>query len=99
MNQPREELIEATVFCAYHQVAHSFVYSLEENGLVELVIFEEQKYIPKAQLPQLEKIIRLHQELEINLSGVEVVIHMLHRMEQLHQTVTNLENRLRRYEG
>ncbi|OKS85379.1 chaperone modulator CbpM [Mucilaginibacter polytrichastri] len=93
-----EDLIEATVFCTYHQVEYSFIASLEEAGLVQLTFINQQYFIPNTQLLQLEKMIRLHQELDINLPGIEAIAHVLQRMEDLQQQNISLINKLRLYE-
>lgn len=98
MNKSKEELVEATIFCNYYQIEHSFISSLKESGLVEFIIVDEQTFIPHSQLQQLEKMIRLHQELEVNLNGVEVIVHLLQRMEQMEQELSSLKSKLSFYE-
>jgi hypothetical protein len=98
MNNAEEELVEATVFCNYYQIEGSFISSLQESDLVELVIIEEQTFIPHSELQKLEKIVHLHQELDVNLSGVEVIVHMLERIEQMQQEMNDLKRRLSFYE-
>jgi len=98
MNNPKEELVLATMFCQHYQIEYSFISSLEESGLVELIIVNDQQFIPSGQLQQLEKIIRLHQELDINIYGLEVIVHMLQRMEQMQQELSVLKSRLSFYE-
>jgi chaperone modulatory protein CbpM len=92
------DLIEATVFCTYHEIEYSFISLLEEHGLVSLIIVNEKYFIPTDQLQQLEKMIRLYQDLDINVAGIEVVVNVLQRMEELQQQNLNLKNRLRLYE-
>jgi len=92
------DLIEATVFCTYHEIDYSFISSLEEHGLVHLTLVNEQHFIPNDQLQQLEKMIRLHQDLDVNIAGIEVIVNVLQRMEDLQQQNLNLKNRLRLYE-
>ncbi len=91
-------LIEAAVFCTYHEIEYSFISSLEEHGLVHLILVNEQRFIPNDQLQQLEKMIRLYQDLDVNIAGIEVVVNVLQRMEELQQQNLNLKNRLRLYE-
>ncbi len=95
----KQELIEVTIFCEYHQIDYAFFSSLEESGLVEIVVIDQQKFIPHTQLYQLEKIIRLYHELDINLPGVEAIIHILQRMEQMQQEIISLKSKLRYYES
>ena len=46
----------------------------------------------------MEKISRLHDELEINVEGIEAITHLLERIENLQNEIASLENRLRLYE-
>ena len=49
-------------------------------------------------MPRMEKIIRLHYDLEINMEGIEVIKNMLDKMEALQDEVRKLQNRLNIYE-
>ena len=68
-----DQLIAIDLFCTNYNVEYSFVQSLGEAGLIDTVIIQETKYIHVPQLQKLESIIRLHDDLEINLEGIEVV--------------------------
>jgi chaperone modulatory protein CbpM len=94
-----EDLIAATDFCTFHHIEYSFIGSLEDAGLVHFVMLNDQKYIEKNQLEQLEKIIRLSQDLEIDLAGIEVIIHLLSRMEEMKEEITSLKNRIDFYQN
>lgn len=93
----KEDLIESAIFCQYHHIEPSFVDLMEESGLVEFIVINEQKFIHHSQLQQVERIIRLHQELEINISGVEAIVHLLERVEQMQFEISSLKNRLSFY--
>lgn len=93
----KNDLIEIADFCNYHDIELSFIDLMEESGLVELIVINEQKFIHHSQLQQIEKIIRLHQELEINISGVEAIVHLLQRIEQMQFEISSLRNRLSFY--
>lgn len=89
-----EDLITADDFCRFHHIEYSFIGSLEDAGLIQLVILNEEKFIEKKQLQHLEKIIRLSQDLEIDVAGIEVIIHLLSRMEQMQQEINDLKKRI-----
>ncbi len=93
-----QHLITLNDFCVYHQAEHTFVTSLHDAGLVEVTVIDKTTYIPESQLQRLERILRLHQELEINLPGIEAIFHLLDIMEQLQNDRQSLINRLRNYE-
>jgi hypothetical protein len=92
-------MIPANEFCAYHNIEISFINSLQEAGLIEITTIKETDYIPESQLNELEKIIRLYYELDINLEGIETVIHLLQRMSDMQDEIKVLKNKLRLYEG
>jgi len=93
-----KHLIAANDFCVYHQVEYTFINSLQEAGLVEVTIVDETTYIPESELQKLERMIRLHNELEINVAGIEAITHLLQRVEAMHEDMRSLKNRLRMYE-
>ena len=93
-----EELIPAKEFCIYHQVELSFISSLNERGLIEVNLEDEDLFIPVNQMPQLEKIVRFH-EMDINLEGIEVITRLLDQMEKQRMELERLINRLRLYEA
>ena len=94
----QEDLVPASEFCAYHSIELSFIQSLQEHGMIETVLEEEKIFLPVSQMARLEKIVRLHFELDISLEGIETITHLLDRMEQMQKDITRLTNRLRAYE-
>jgi len=93
-----KHLIAATDFCVYHQLEHTFITDLQEAGLVEVKIVNKTAYIPETELQKLEKIIRLHNELDINMAGIEAIIHLLQRIEDIQEEIRLLKNSLKLYE-
>ncbi len=93
-----QEFIPLNVLCSQYGVEMSFVSSLQQFGLIEIVTVNEAECIPVNQLKETEKLIRLHDELEINLQGIDVVSHMLHRMQEMQNEILMLQNRLLLYE-
>lgn len=93
-----EELISLNAFCTQHNIEVSFVIQLQQSGLIQTQVREKSIFIPAGTLPTLEKIIRLHYELDINLEGVETILHMLDRMDAMRSQMIALQNRLRQYE-
>lgn len=91
-------LIAAQEFCTYHHVEYTFINSLSEAGLIEVQVIDQGTYIPETELQKLERMARLHTELEINLAGIEAITHLLQRMESIQEETRSLRNRLRRYE-
>ncbi|RYD88394.1 MAG: MerR family transcriptional regulator [Sphingobacteriales bacterium] len=94
-----ENLIAASKFCNYHRIEYTFISSLHEAGLIEITVIEQETFIPEHQLQRLEKMINLHQELEINIAGIEAITHLLERIEGMQQEMLKLKNKLNIYEN
>jgi hypothetical protein len=94
-----EQFISIEVFCRHEQVDSSFVHSLHERGLIEIVVQREEQYITSDQLPRLERLARMHYDLDINLEGIEAISHLLERVERMQHDLRALQERLHLYEG
>lgn len=93
-----EELIPAQEFCRNHNLEVSFIYSLQQYGLLEIRIVNESPYFPESQLPEVEKIVRMYSDLGINLEGIDAITHLLHRLDQMQAEIMALRNRLTLFE-
>ncbi len=94
----REELVDAQEFCLYNKVEFSFINALSEYGLIEITNIGEQPFLESSKLQLLEKMIRLHYDLQINLEGLDAINCLLERVESLQQEVNFLRSRLRAFE-
>ena len=95
--EPKEYILIAD-FCECHNVQYSFINSLNEFGLLEIQVIEENEYIDPEQVRELERMMRLHYDLEINLQGIDAIRNLLNRVSDLQDEVRILRNRLSRYE-
>lgn len=92
------ERISVHSFCIYHEVEQSFIDALSDSGLVILIVESGEKYIDADQLGTLEKLVRLHHDLNINQEGVEAIAHLLGKIEVMQHEILALKNRLYFYE-
>jgi chaperone modulatory protein CbpM len=90
----KKQLIATTDICMYHDVEYTFITSLSEAGLLKLSVVNKTTYIPESELLRLEKMIRMHRELEINIAGIEAITHLLDRIEQMQEQMRVLKNRV-----
>ena len=88
----REDLIPAQDFCIYHNIEYSFISSLEDSGLITVTSVEQSSYIPAEELQKLEKFVRLHYDLDINIEGIETINHLLEKIEQMQKEILQLRN-------
>lgn len=94
-----KNLIPVTVFCNRHNIDYSFINSLKEYGLIEVVSTQQQTFVYEEELPRLEQIVLFNKELEINLEGVEVIMRLLKRVDEIQEEMNTLRNRLGFYES
>jgi len=93
-----ENLITVDQFCSHYNIEFTFIDSLHEFGLVQITEIEETRYIYLEQVNELERMIRLHYDLDINIEGIDAISHMLRRVDQLQDELRLVKNRLRLYE-
>lgn len=94
-----QQLIPATDFCVHYNIEVSFLHTLEDYGLLQVTTQNEALYIDADDLNNVEKILHLHQDLDINLEGIDAIMQLLNRLEQTQQELLALRNRLRLYEA
>ncbi len=93
-----DEIISIETFCSYYKVERTFVENLESYGLISISYVENEQYLLKEELAELEKFSRLYYELEINVPGIDALKHMLEKIKELQQEAELLRARLRIYE-
>lgn len=94
-----KHFIPTATLCSHYNIEIAFVEALDKMGLIQIKMLEEAHYIHQDQLGDLEKIIRLHKELNINLEGIDVVFNLLKKEQELRNELTLLRNKLRLYEN
>jgi hypothetical protein len=68
----KENMIPANDFCMHYGVDESFIVSLSEAGIIELITLEETPYLQIDHLYEIEKLVHLHTDLGINSAGIKV---------------------------
>ena len=94
-----ENLIPIPQLCSHYELDMSFFVNLSEIGLLQITTVETTSYIDLDSIQKIEKMIHLHQDLEVNIEGIDVVFNLLQKMDSLQNEVTALKNRLRLYEN
>lgn len=94
-----DKLITIETLCAHYHINPTFVTELHEVGLIETIQIQDEQFIDTVHLVRIERIIRLHQDLEINLEGIEVIDRLLARLDLMHKQIISLENKLQRFES
>jgi hypothetical protein len=89
-----EDLIPAKDFCLYHNIEYSFISSLQNSGLINVTSVKRSTFIHIDDIRKLEKFVRLHYELDINLEGIETINHLLEKIEDMQQEIVRLKNKI-----
>lgn len=70
--------------------------AIETEGLIALEIVRGEKVIRNDQIERLEMILRLRDDLNINLAGIDVILDMRERMLQMRREVEQILEFLRK---
>ena len=88
-------LISAIDFCKSQEITVSFIEVLSEYELLETTTVEHVIFFPERQLPEAERFVRLHRDLQINPEGLQAVAQLLNKIDRLQLELTHLQNELR----
>jgi len=94
----KEKMVPLAEVCKYYKAELAFINSLKEYELIEISTINKKSFIHHEQLHQLEKLVRLHYDLNVNLEGIDVIDQLLQRIESLQHEILLLKNKLRRFE-
>ncbi len=94
-----KQLIPTQTICSHYNIEISFVDALNKIGLIQIEIINQDQFIHQDHISEFEKIIRLHNELNLNLEGIDVVLNLLEKEKELRNELNALKNRLRLYEN
>jgi chaperone modulatory protein CbpM len=89
-----EHFIPIDRICERYEIEVSFIRELADVGLVQIVHETSGDCVDTEALADLERLIRLHYDLEINFAGLEAIHHLLERMKEMQKEVYRLRNRL-----
>jgi hypothetical protein len=94
-----ENFITITTLCQHYKVEMSFFDSLDEIGLIEIQFVNDIQYVHKDSIFEIEKIVRMHKDLEVNIEGIDVVLNLLQKIDALQSELLRVRNRLLLYEN
>ena len=81
-----------------YEVEEPFIDSLHDLGLIH-VVEEDERFIEFDELSELEQFVRWHNDMDINVEGIEALHHMLVRVKSLQTEIENLRNELQFYKS
>ncbi len=94
-----EHLISTDDFCTHYKVEYAFINALQQQGLIEIVTINQHSFIDHDHIRNVEKLVRLHYDLDINIEGIEAITYLLNRVKDMQEEIRVLKNKLSIYEG
>jgi len=92
------EFIPIDDLCTHYEIETSFFTQLSNLGIIEIKTVQSVHCVHHEKIPEVEKIIRLHQDLDLNFEGIDTVLNLLEKIEKLQEELVKTKNRLRIYE-
>ena len=94
----KDNLISVEQFCVHYNIPNTFIDSLVEYDLITVLPGEDKNYLDIDTISSIEKMMRMHFDLNVNFEGLDVVNNLLQQIEELQQEMQVLKNKLRFYE-
>jgi len=86
--------ISVLQFCEFHNIPKSFIISLSEFELIALIKKENKQYIKERELATVERLMRLHFELDVNFEGLDVINNLMEQINTLQKTLQEAQNKI-----
>lgn len=94
----KEKLILIKQLCLHYEVEMSLFSELQDFGIIEILTIEDAYFIHEDKISVVEKVVRMQKDLNINLEGVDTVLNLLDKINDLQTELNIVKNRLRLYE-
>lgn len=85
--------------CSNLEVEHAFINSLNDTGLIEVIVLDDRSYISIDHLKRVERAIHFHYELNINIEGIDVIHNLLDQIDDLQEELRVVKNKVKLYES
>lgn len=95
MNTKNLILVES--LCIHYEVELSFFRSLDDVGIIELTVIDDAPFVAKEKLTDLEKVIRLHRDLDLDVEAIEIILDLLQKVNALEAELKVKDHKLKVY--
>ena len=85
-------------FCVHYNIPQAFINSLNNYELIELIEIDAAQHIQSSDINRIERLMRMHYDLEVNMEGLDVINHLLDQIHSLQNELNVLRNRIDFYE-
>ncbi len=91
--------IPISVFCEHHQLETNFIQILEDNDLITTITYKEVPCLQAENLEQLEKYVRLHRDLNVHPQDLDIIEHLIQKLEEAQTKLNDLQTLVLFYEN
>lgn len=93
-----QEYIAVAHLCTQYSVKEELFTNLKDTGLIKIITIEKRPCIHIDSIQTVEKIVRLHKDLNVNPEGIDVILNLLEKIDTLSAALNEHKNRLKLYE-
>lgn len=93
------QYIAVTEVSKIYNVEISFLSTLKEMGLIECILVSQTECIHTEAIHDVEKMIRMHQDLSVNPEGIDIIFNLLEKVDQMDRELKRLHNRIQFHEN
>jgi len=88
------DLIAITEYCLKYEIEPSFINSLEDSGIIMFTNIDQERFIHIEQIPEMDRYIHFHYDLQINIEGIDAIRHLLAKVSIMHDEIQQLKREL-----
>ncbi|RKS20363.1 MerR-like DNA binding protein [Flavobacterium endophyticum] len=92
------ERITISDYCNHYKIETTFIDILDEMGIIQFENRNNEKFLDTEKLHDLDRCRQLYYELHINPEGIDVILNLLQKQQELQDEIQDLKNRLRLHE-
>ena len=94
-----KKYITLNEFADFHRISVTLLKEFGDFGLLRIQQIENDPCILYDEIEQVERAVRLYRDLGVNKEGIEIILEMRKREEELRQEITRLRHLLKKYES
>ena len=88
------DLIIIDDYCQKCNIEPSFIFLLEEGGLINIKHIDGEHYILTSELQEIERFSRWYYDLSINVEGISVIHNLLKRIHSMEAEIRHLKQHI-----
>ncbi|NOX86067.1 MAG: hypothetical protein GXO86_08905 [Chlorobi bacterium] len=94
-----DKYITLREFANFHEISVTLIREFADFGLIEVRQIKNKPCIHIDDMERCERVIRLHKELGVNKEGIEIILEMRRRLEEMQKEITRMKHVLNKYEN